>query len=245
MAGTSSTLGIVWIFPDLLSTYGDQGNALILRSRAELRGIRAEIRIVRSDERVPQDGDIYLLGGGEDRPQVLAAQRLRADDGLRRAVARGAVVLAVCAGYQIVGETFGDDGANPLPGIGLLDVRSERGQQRAVGEVVADVDPALGVGRITGFENHQGRTELGSDATPLATTVLGTGNGDGHEGCYRGHVLGSYLHGPVLARNPVLADVLLSWRVGILPSLAPSWSERLHDERLAAVTHGSAPVSCA
>jgi lipid II isoglutaminyl synthase (glutamine-hydrolysing) len=234
---SSSTLRIVWIYPDLLSTYGDQGNALILQRRAEQRGIATEVIGVNSSDPVPVEGDIYLLGGGEDRPQTLAAQRLRADGGLARAAERGKAVLAICAGYQIVGETFGDDDANPLPGVGILDVRSGRGETRAVGEIVADIDPMLGVGRITGFENHQGRTEVGSGAFPLSRTVLGIGNGAGTEGAYAGKVMGSYLHGPALPRNPALADLLLLWALDAdsLAPLEPSWGERLHAERLAAV----------
>ncbi|WP_067972081.1 type 1 glutamine amidotransferase [Nocardiopsis trehalosi] len=234
MTDTSSVLRIVWIYPDLLSTYGDQGNALILRRRAELRGIRTEIVHVHSSDAVPVEGDVYLLGGGEDRPQILAAERLRADGGLKRAAERGAAVFAVCAGYQIIGESYGDDADNPLPGVGILDVRSGRGDVRAVGEIVADVDPNLGVGRITGFENHQGRTALGPSAIPLSRTVTGIGNDGQTEGAYQGQVLGTYLHGPALPRNPELADLLLRWRVGPIPPLPPSWGERLHEERLAA-----------
>lgn len=234
MTDTTSALRIVWIYPDLLSTYGDQGNALILRRRAELRGIRTEMVHVHSSDAVPEQGDIYLLGGGEDRPQILAAERLRADGGLRRAAERGAAVFAVCAGYQIIGETYGDDADNPLPGVGILDIRSGRGQTRAVGEIVADIDPALGGGRITGFENHQGRTAIGPSARPLSTVVTGIGNDDRTEGAYQGQVLGTYLHGPALPRNPALADLLLRWRVGEIPPLPPSWGERLHEERLVA-----------
>ncbi|WP_017538163.1 type 1 glutamine amidotransferase [Nocardiopsis halophila] len=235
MTDTSSALRIVWIYPDLLSTYGDQGNVLVLKRRAELRGIPTETVHVLSSDPVPEQGDVYLLGGGEDRPQILAAQRLRADGGLKRAAEAGAAVLAVCAGYQIVGESFGDDDDNPLAGVGILDVRSGRGQTRAVGEIVADVDPALGAGRITGFENHQGRTAVGPSARPLSTTATGIGNGDGTEGAVQGQVVGTYLHGPALPRNPALADMLLSWRVGgELAPLPPAWGERLHEERLAA-----------
>ncbi|MDE3720868.1 glutamine amidotransferase [Nocardiopsis sp. N85] len=230
----TSALRIVWIYPDLLSTYGDRGNVLILQRRAELRGIPTEVVHVHSSDAVPEQGDIYLLGGGEDRPQILAAERLRADGGLARAAARGACVFAVCAGYQIIGESYGDDEANPLPGIGILDIRSGRGQARAVGEIVADVDPSLGVGRITGFENHQGRTEIGPSALPLSTTVRGIGNDDRTEGAYQGQVLGTYLHGPALPRNPQLADLLLRWRVGQLAPLPQAWGDRLHEERLSA-----------
>ncbi|MDA0563698.1 glutamine amidotransferase [Streptomonospora sp. S1-112] len=234
MSDTSSVLRIVWIYPDLLSTYGDQGNALILRRRAELRGIKTELVRVLSSDPVPVEGDVYLLGGGEDRPQILAADRLRSDGGLKRAAERGAAVFAVCAGYQIIGESYGDDADNPLPGVGILDVRSGRGETRAVGEIVADIAPELGGGRITGFENHQGRTAVGPSAVPLSRTVTGVGN-DGHtEGAYQGQVIGTYLHGPALPRNPHLADLLLRMRVGEIPPLPPSWGETLHQERLAA-----------
>ncbi|GAB3206861.1 glutamine amidotransferase [Marinactinospora endophytica] len=235
MSDTSSRLRIVWIYPDLLSTYGDRGNVLILRRRAELRGIPTETIHVHSSDRVPVEGDIYLIGGGEDRPQILAAERLRADGGLKRAAERGAAILAICAGYQIIGESYGDDADNPLPGLGILDIRSGRGTSRAVGEIVADVDPALGVGRITGFENHQGRTALGPSARPFSTTVRGVGNDGATEGAYQGQVIGTYLHGPALPRNPALADLLLRMRVGDIPPLQRSWGDALHEERLAAV----------
>jgi CobQ-like glutamine amidotransferase family enzyme len=160
-----SALRIVWIYPDLLSTYGDQGNALILAYRAAARGHRVERVDVRSDQAVPADADIYLIGGGEDRPQRLAAERLRRDLGLGRAAERGAAILAVCAGFQLLGHTFYDEQEGVLPGLGLIDATSHRGSVRCVGEVVADPDPALTVGGaslppLTGFENHMGTTLL-------------------------------------------------------------------------------------
>lgn len=235
---SSDRLKIVWIYPDLLSTYGDQGNTIVLERRAALRGIPTETVNLRSDEPVPADGDIYLLGGGEDRPQILAAQRLRADGGLTRAVENGAVVFAVCAGFQIIGHEFGGDEGQPLPGLGLLDIRSYRGQQRAVGEVVSDVASELRVPRVTGFENHQGATSIGPNARPFGKVVSGIGNGDGQgfEGAYQGHVLGTYMHGPALVRNPGLADLLLTWAVGQnLQPVDDSWAGRLREERLTAV----------
>ena len=232
-------LRLVWIYPDLLSTYGDRGNLLVLERRARLRGLPADMIEVNSDQRVPVDGDIYLMGGGEDLPQVLATRRLIADGGLTRAARRGAVVFAVCAGYQVLGTRFGGADGEPLPGLGLLDISSSRGERRGVGEILADVDPALGVPRLTGFENHQGVTRIGPNARPLARTVTGVGNGDGTEGAYAGRVLGTYLHGPALVRNPGLADLLLTWAVGQqLPPLPPPAEDlalRLRDERLAAV----------
>jgi CobQ-like glutamine amidotransferase family enzyme len=233
----TSAVRLVWVYPDLLSTYGDRGNLLVLARRTRLRGIPVEIAEVNSDQRIPADGDIYLLGGGEDLPQILAARRLRASGGLSAAVGRGAVVLAVCAGYQIVGTEFGGAEGEPVPGLGLLDIRSGRGDRRGVGEITAEVDPELGVPRLTGFENHQGMTWRGPEVKPLATVLTGVGNGDGTEGAYSGRVVGTYLHGPALVRNPGLADLLLSWVAGTLPPIDPRQEElvlSLRRERLAA-----------
>jgi CobQ-like glutamine amidotransferase family enzyme len=234
-------LRLVWVYPDLLSTYGDRGNLLVLERRARLRGLPVEVAEVHADQPVPRDGDIYLMGGGEDLPQTLATRRLQADGGLREAVSRGAVLFAVCAGYQMLGVEFGGADDVPVAGLGLLDIRSGRGEQRAVGEIVAEVDPALNVPTLTGFENHQGITRLGPRARPLARTTLGTGNGDGTEGAYAGRVLGTYLHGPVLVRNPGLADLLLAWAAGQLPPLQAAdeeWTQRLREQRLAAAVPG-------
>ncbi len=229
---------LVWVYPDLLSTYGDKGNLLVLERRARLRGIEAEPVFVNSDQPVPRDGDIYLLGGGEDLPQVLAARRLRADGGLAEAADRGAVVFAVCAGYQLVGHEFGGADGQPTEGLGILDITSARGERRAVGEIVADVDPVLGIPKLTGFENHQGRTTLGPQAIPLANVTTGIGNGDGTEGAHAGRVLGTYLHGPALVRNPALADLLLGWVAGPLPPIShedDELAQTLRRERLTAV----------
>jgi CobQ-like glutamine amidotransferase family enzyme len=231
-----SAVRLVWVYPDLLSTYGDRGNLLVLARRARLRGLPVEVAEVNSDQRVPADGDIYLLGGGEDLPQILAARRLSADGGLAAAARRGAAVFAVCAGYQIMGAEFGGAEGEPVPGLGLLDIRSGRGERRGVGEITADVDPALGVPRLTGFENHQGVTWRGPEARPLATVLSGVGNGDGTEGAYCGRVVGTYLHGPALVRNPGLADLLLGWVAGPLRPIDPGQEElvrTLRRERLA------------
>jgi CobQ-like glutamine amidotransferase family enzyme len=236
-----ANLRLVWVYPDLLSTYGDRGNLLVLERRARLRGIGVEALSVNSDQPVPRYGDIYLLGGGEDLPQVLAARRLRTDGGLAAAAAQGSVVFAVCAGYQLVGAEFGGEEGQPVAGLEILDIRSGRGERRGVGEILADVDPALGVPRLTGFENHQGVTQIGPGARPLSRVLTGVGNGDGTEGAYAGRVLGTYLHGPALVRNPGLADLLLSWAAGPLPPLDQeyeAWTARFRDQRLAAVPVG-------
>jgi CobQ-like glutamine amidotransferase family enzyme len=234
----ASRLRLIWVYPDLLSTYGDRGNLLILSRRASLRGLAVETAEVHANEAVPRQGDIYLMGGGEDLPQILAARRLKADGGLVAAAAAGAVIFAVCAGYQVIGNEFGGVDGEPVTGLGILDIRSGRGQQRGVGEIIADVDPELGVPRLTGFENHQGVTSIGPGARPLARVTAGVGNGNGTEGAYHGRVLGTYLHGPALVRNPGLADLLLSWAVGPLTPLdeaAEYWASQLRAERFAAM----------
>jgi CobQ-like glutamine amidotransferase family enzyme len=236
---SGSELRLVWVYPDLLSTYGDRGNLLILERRAGLRGLPVESVCVNADQPVPRQGDIYLLGGGEDLPQILAARRLRSDGGLRAAAERGAVIFAVCAGYQLLGTEFGGEEGQPVAGLEILDMCSGRGERRGVGEILADVNPALGLPRLTGFENHQGVTQLGTGVAPLARVVTGVGNGDGTEGAWAGRVLGTYLHGPVLVRNPGLADLLLSWVAGRLSPLTVGeehWTQSLRDQRLAAVT---------
>jgi CobQ-like glutamine amidotransferase family enzyme len=227
-------LQIVWVYPDLLSTYGDRGNMLILAHRARARGIAADTHEVFLNEAVPS-GDIYLLGGGEDGAQALAAQRLIADRGLHRAVDRRAVVFAVCAGYQLMGHSFFAKGAK-CEGLGLLDLHSDRGPTRAVGEVGGEVDPKLGLPTLTGFENHGGRTHLGRGVRPLASVKVGIGNDSKTEGAWNGTVLGTYCHGPALSRNPALADLLLRWATGEekLPPLDETWHNRLRNERLTA-----------
>ncbi|HZN17882.1 MAG TPA: glutamine amidotransferase [Micromonosporaceae bacterium] len=234
-----SALRIVWLYPDLLSTYGDRGNLLVLAHRAKRRGLPVHAFEVASHEPVPDSADIYLLGGGEDGPQALAAQRLATDGGLHRAVARGAVLFAVCAGYQLVGASFFAKGAR-CGGLELLDAYSDRGPTRAVGELAGEVDPQLGLPALTGFENHGGRTHLGPDARPLARVSVGVGNDGQTEGAWHGRVLGTYSHGPALSRNPALADLLLRWATGDEPlvPLDDTWPGRLRAERLAAVKAG-------
>jgi lipid II isoglutaminyl synthase (glutamine-hydrolysing) len=242
------------VYPDLLGTYGDGGNGRIVWRRAQWRGIDSLLVQATSDRPLPE-ADVYCLGGGEDGPEVRAAETLRSDGTLGRAVERGAVVLGVCAGFQLLGRTFPDAGGRPHVGLGLLDVTTERGKgRRAVGEVVAEVDrsgPVDAAGRslppLTGFENHGAVTTLGTGANRLATVVRGVGNGggDGSEGAWADRVVGTYLHGPVLARNIALADLLLAWALaarGIDGPLAPLEDREeiaLRTARLAAARRGS------
>ncbi len=230
---------VVDVFPDLLGTYGDGGNAVVLAQRLRWRGMGAEVVRAPSGSPVPASADIYCLGGGEDGPQAQAAAALAEDGSLARAVAGGAVVLAVCAGFQIVGATFAGADGRPRAGVGLIDVASRRGTgRRAVGEILVEA-PEMG-GLLTGYENHGGVTELGPGVAPLGRVLAGVGNGTGGatEGAVAGRVVATYLHGPVLARNPALADHLLEMVVGPLPALADPDVEELRSERLAALGRG-------
>ena len=229
-----SALRIVVVHPDLLGTYGDGGNARVLANRAAWRGIDAEVVVAGSDTPLPRDGDIYLLGGGEDGPQVTSATLLRGG-ALVDAAGRGAVVLAVCAGFQILGVTFpGSDGRH-VDGVGLLDVVTDRGAPRAVGEIL--VDPAEGGDVLTGFENHAGRSTRGDGLAPLGTVTAGIGNGDGTDGAVSGRVFGTYLHGPLLARNPAFCDRLLALATGTAPAPLDDEAEALlRSERIAAAS---------
>ncbi|HZE38430.1 MAG TPA: DJ-1/PfpI family protein [Stackebrandtia sp.] len=231
-------LRLVWIYPDLLSTYGDRGNLLILAHRAESRRILTESIMVRSDRPIPREADIYLIGGGEDGPQSLAANKMIADGAVAEAASLGKVIFAVCAGYQILGESFVASGER-CGGLGLLDMRSDRGETRAVGELSGKVDPRLNLPELTGFENHGGRTHLGPESSPLASVEHGIGNDGAGEGAWRDKIVGTYLHGPALARNPALADLLLAWSIGRQPSELPvlddAWAGKLRGERLAAL----------
>jgi CobQ-like glutamine amidotransferase family enzyme len=233
------------LYPELLGTYGDGGNATVLARRLEWRGIGAEIVEVTAGEATPRSCDVYLLGGGEDGPQTLAARELLGSRALHRAVDDGAAVLAVCAGFQLLGTSFvGPDGA-PHEGLGLLDVSTTRGDGgRRVGEIVVEADPELGLPELTGYENHACVTALGPTGRPLGKVSVGYGNdsGDGTEGAVAGRIVGTYLHGPVLARNPALADHILASVVGPLDALADPDVDALREERLAAA-HRPHPIT--
>ena len=224
------------VLPDVMGTYGDGGNAVVLRQRLRLRGIPAEIVDVTLAGPVPDSLDLYTLGGAEDYAQRLATRHLLRHRGLQRAADRGAPVLAICAAIQVLGHWYETAAGERVDGVGLLDVTTSPQPERTIGEVIST--PLIeGLSEpLTGFENHRGGTVLGLDARPLAAVLTGAGNrlGDGFDGAVQGSVVATYLHGPCLARNPELADLLLSRVVGPLAPLELPEVEQLRRERLAA-----------
>mgnify|MGYP000635596884 CR=1 FL=1 len=208
---------IINLLPELLGTYGDQGNAATLAWRLAQRGISNQVIHASAHADIPVDGDFYLLGGGEDDAQIAAVELLRKNNVLQSALSNGAQIFAVCAGFQLLGQTFPASGGRNIEGLGLLPVVTESANSRSVGELL--MDSTLGIGALTGFENHGGKTNLGSGITPLGRVITGHGNGSsGVDGAVVDNIFGTYLHGPVLARNPEFADLLLERAVGhVLP----------------------------
>ena len=210
-----SQIKIVRIHNELLGTYGDQGNAEVLAFRAKFHGITANIVDVTYNDDLPTNGDIYLLGGAEDAAQLLSLETLQRGDNLNilhMAIERGAVILAVCAGFQIIGNRFVANGQE-VDGLGLLDVISVPGDKRFVGDIKT-TSSILGF-ELTGFENHMGHTILGPTAQAFGKVITGHGNGDSkYDGAVNGNIFGTYMHGPILARNPEFADLLLTRATG-------------------------------
>ena len=239
---SESTLRIGLVLPDVMGTYGDGGNALILRQRARMRGIDAEIVQITLDDEVPDSLDVYTLGGAEDYAQRLATRHLTRFPGLQRAAAAGRPVLAICAAIQVLGHWYETSAGERVEGISLFDLTTSPQDKRSIGELVTDplldglTDP------LSGFENHRGGSLLGADAKPLGRVRNGVGNGvgDGTEGVVQGSVIGTYMHGPALARNPQLADHLLTQALGVdaLTPLDLPQVDRLRTERLAAARRG-------
>ncbi|WP_067825558.1 type 1 glutamine amidotransferase [Nocardia inohanensis] len=233
-----STIRIGLVLPDVMGTYGDGGNALVLRQRARMRGYDAEIVEITLQDEVPASLDIYTLGGAEDSAQRLATRHLQRYPGMQEAAGRGAPVLAICAAIQVLGHWYETSSGERVDGVGLIDVTTSPQEKRAIGEVATQpIIPGLSQ-PLTGFENHRGGTKLGGEATGLARVTKGVGNGvgDNLEGVVQGSVIGTYMHGPALARNPELADLLLSRALGV-DSLAPlnlPEVEQLRRERLRA-----------
>jgi CobQ-like glutamine amidotransferase family enzyme len=209
-----TTIRVGHLYPDYLNIYADRGNIAVLSRRAAWRGQELEVTpLGMGDEIVPGAHDLYYVGGGQDREQLLVAEDLLGkSDGLHEAVERGAAALAVCGGYQLLGRGYRGFHGEDMPGIGLLPLETVAGERRMIGDVLLECELEPGEKRtLAGFENHAGRTRLDPGAEPLGRVLAGFGNDgeSGFEGCRAGRVVGTYLHGPLLPRNAWLADWLL------------------------------------
>jgi CobQ-like glutamine amidotransferase family enzyme len=208
-------LTIGWLYPDLMNIYGDRGNVMTLLRRAQWRGLDATVVELPKGPTGNLEGiDVFFFGGGQDREQALVYEDLLEHKAAQLAagVGRGAAVLAVCGGYQLLGRYYQTAEGERMPGIGVVDVWTEAGDTRCIGNVVVDAGE---VGTLVGFENHSGRTFLGPGVKPLGKVLVGHGNnGDGFEGAVSGSVFCTYLHGALLPKNPRLADLILARGLG-------------------------------
>ena len=231
------TLRVCALYPDLMNIYADRGNIAVLRARCEWRGLGFELAASSLGEPLEPDAhDLFYIGGGQDRDQVAVARDMAATkrDALHAAAARGAVVLAVCGGYQLLGESY-ELGEERLPGVGLVGLRTVREPgPRLIGNCAIETDIGGGPRVLAGFENHGGRTYLEPGERPLGRVLRGFGNNgrDGYEGVRRDNVIGTYLHGPLLPKNVWLADRLIELALEV--ELAPL------DDALEEAAHRSA-----
>ena len=234
-------LRVCALYPDLMNIYADRGNLLFLERRCRWRGLGFRLTGADPGEAVDPDAhDLFYLGGGQDRDQALCAQDLATvkRDALHAAADRGAVVFAVCGGFQLLGHAY-ELGDGELPGASLVDLRTVReAGPRLIGNIAIEVDlPGPGRPRVlAGFENHAGRTHLGPAEQPLGRVLAGHGNNgrDGFEGVVRGGIVGTYMHGPLLPKNAWLADWLIATALGLEPGALAPLDDRLEDAAHAA-----------
>ena len=231
---------VAHLYPDYLNIYADRGNIAVLDRRAALRGHELVVEpIGLGDGLAPDAYDLLYVGGGQDREQAAVAPDLAArGEAIRDAVGRGTALLAVCGGYQLLGRGYRGRDGSWLPGAALFPHETIAGEKRMIGDVLIECELDPGSRRtVAGFENHAGRTLLDEGAVPLGRVVAGFGNdgSSGFEGCRVGRALGTYLHGPLLPRNPWLADWLLAQALAHATGSEPAALEALPDalERLA------------
>jgi lipid II isoglutaminyl synthase (glutamine-hydrolysing) len=233
-------LTLVHLYPDLMNVYGDRGNIMTFRRRCAWRGIELDVQPVSLGDRLtPGSSDLMFFGGGQDREQAVISPDFVAEKGaaVAEAVEDGAVMLAVCGGYQLLGHTYTTVDGRELPGAGVFDVRSVPGSRRHIGNLVAEANVDGTPRTLVGFENHSGQTYLGTGSRPLAKVLQGGGNNgeDGTEGAIYREAYGCYLHGSLLPKNPWFADHLIQRallrRYGDVIALAPlddTLEERAH-----------------
>ena len=231
-----TTIRVGHLYPDYLNIYADRGNIAVLARRAAARGHRLDVTELGMNGSIePGVHDLYYVGGGQDREQLLVAENLAAKaEPLRDAVlAGGAALLAVCGGYQLLGRGYRGFHGEDMPGVGLLPLETVAGAKRMIGDVLLECELEPGVRHtLAGFENHAGRTRLDPGAEALGRVVAGFGNDgeSGYEGCRLGRAIGTYLHGPLLPRNPWLADWVLAQALAHRGGGEPPDLEPLDDE---------------
>lgn len=219
--GTRPRVRVLHLYDQYLNIYADRGNIEVLRARAAWRGVDLDVRGLAPGERFePGEHDLIYVGGGQDRDQQMIAERMSEDVGpaIKSAVEEGTALLAVCGGYQLLGTGYLDTTGVHQPGVGLFDLSTAAGEGRLIGNVAIEAElPSIGARAastvtVAGFENHAGRTTLGASARAFGRVLHGSGNdgSSGEEGCRLHHAIGTYLHGPLLPRNPELADWLLA-----------------------------------
>ena len=236
-------LRLLTLYPEQMNIYADRGNILFLRRRCEWRGIGFESAVAGPGDPIdPGAHDLIYVGGGQDRDQRIVATDMVATkrDGLASAAADGAVVLAVCGGYQLLGHSY-QLGDERIAGLAIADLETVRSEgPRLIGNIAIEAELGAGPMTLAGFENHGGRTHLGPGAVPLGRVLHGHGNNgeDGYEGVHQGNLIGTYMHGPLLPKNAALADRLIQLalvrRTGSEPDLEPL------DDALEGAAHESA-----
>jgi len=229
------TIRVGHLYPDYLNIYADRGNIAVLARRAALRGHELVVQAIGlGDPLSPGAHDLLYVGGGQDREQAAIASDLAArGDEIAAAVDGGAALLAVCGGYQLLGRGYRGRDGSFMPGVGLFAHETVAGETRMIGDVLLECELEPGnVRLLAGFENHAGRTLLDPGAEALGRVVHGFGNDgeSGFEGCRLGRALGTYLHGPLLPRNPWLADWLLAQALAHAGDEAPAALTPLPDD---------------
>lgn len=239
-------LQICHLYPDVLNLYGDRGNVLCMKKRLEWRGIACTVTELPIGERVPLGRyDLFFIGGGQDFEQSLLLDDLRGGKGddIKAAVEDGKAFLCVCGGYQLMGHSYETHEGERFRFLGALDLVTVGQKERMIGNFAFDTE----YGTVVGFENHSGRTKLGSGLAPLGKVIVGYGNNgaDGTEGAHYKNVFGTYSHGPVLPKNPGLCDAILlaaltrKYGGAELTPLGDKSEREAHDSVLRSLTENS------
>lgn len=212
-------LTIGYLYSKLMNTYGDRGNIIAIGKRCQWRSIDVEVIEIGLRERLPKEIDLYFFGGGQDQSQTIVSKDLAITKkrGLQQAAEKNVPMLLICGGYQLFGRSYRPKDGEELEGVGILDIETIGSERRMIGNIVIELSDFLstqigsGPQILVGFENHSGKTFLGSNSKPLGKVIRGSGNNgeDRTEGAFYRNVFGCYLHGSLLPKNPFFADFLI------------------------------------